>query len=71
MAYRGLMSHQPTTLERAFVLARSGEFSTVGEIRAKLKLERHDAVEAHLSGASINRQLRQLCLESRPAVSAA
>jgi hypothetical protein len=55
----------PTTLERAFALARSGDFVTVEEIRAQLKRERFDQVEAHLTGPSITRQLRALCDEAR------
>ena len=55
----------PTTLERAFELARSGTCADVAEIRLALKRERHDQVEAHLSGQSINRQLRALCDEAR------
>jgi hypothetical protein len=54
-----------TTLERAFVLARSGDCATVNEIRARLKAERHDQVEAHLAGPSIKRQLARLCAESK------
>ena len=54
-----------TTLERAFDLARSGEFTSVEEIRRKLKQERFDQVEAHLAGASINRQLRRICDAAR------
>jgi hypothetical protein len=54
-----------TTLERAFELARSGEFATVDEIRARLKAERHDQVEGHLAGPSIKRQLAKLCADSR------
>lgn len=57
----------PTTLERAFTLARSGTFATVEEIRGQLKRERFDQVEAHLSGPSITRQLRALCDEARAA----
>ncbi|WP_106640153.1 hypothetical protein [Allosphingosinicella vermicomposti] len=59
------MTSSPTTLERAFELARSGECANVAEIRARLKRERHDQVEAHLTGLSINRQLRALCEEAR------
>lgn len=55
----------PTTLERAFTLAKSGDFTTVEEIRAQLKRERFDQVEAHLTGPSITRQLRALCDEAR------
>ncbi|QPQ54239.1 hypothetical protein IC614_07655 [Allosphingosinicella flava] len=59
------MTSSPTTLERAFALARSGECASVADIRARLKQERHDQVEAHLAGAAINRQLRALCGEAR------
>lgn len=59
------MNFTQTTLERAFELARSGEFSTPAEIRQRLKQERFDSVEAHLQGPSITRQLRLLCEEAR------
>ena len=55
----------PTTLERAFALARSGTCASVNDIRVKLRAERFDQVDAHLAGPSIARQLRELCLESR------
>lgn len=55
----------PTTLERAFELARSGTCADVGEIRLTLKRERFDQIEAHLAGPSINRQLRALCQEAK------
>lgn len=55
----------PSTIERAFALARSGEYATVSDIRARLKAERCDQVEAHLSGPSISRQLRALCEAAR------
>lgn len=59
------MNREQGTLERAFALARSGECASVGEIRLRLKKERCDAVEAHLSGPSISRQLRALCDAAR------
>ena len=59
--------HSVTILERAFILARSGEYSSVHEIRLRLKSEGFSNVEAHLSGRSISRQLRGLCQESRGA----
>lgn len=58
------MKIPPSTLERAFELARSGEYSSSAEIRLQLKRERHDQVEAHLQGPSISRQLRLLCEEA-------
>lgn len=56
---------RPTTLERAFDLARSGRFASVQEIRLALKGERFDSVEAHLAGPSVVRQLRNLCEQAR------
>jgi hypothetical protein len=54
----------PTTLERAFALARSGTCTSVNDIRLRLKGERFDNVDAHLAGHSIVRQLRALCDEA-------
>ncbi len=59
------MTIPPSTLERAFELARSGECASTAEIRLRLKREGHDQVEAHLQGPSISRQLRLLCEEAR------
>jgi hypothetical protein len=56
---------EPTTLERAFALARSGRCTSVQDIRLSLKRERFDNVEAHLSGPSLSRQLRALCEAAR------
>ncbi len=61
------MTTRPSTLERAFELARSGECASTSDIRLRLKRERHDQVEAHLQGAAISRQLRLLCEEARRA----
>ena len=57
--------NQPTTLERAFTLARSGSCATVNDIRQQLRAERFDQVDAHLAGPSLGRQLRSLCEQSR------
>ena len=57
----------PTTLERAFALARSGTCAGLDDIRRTLKRERYDQVEAHLAGFSIGKQLRALCEEARRA----
>ena len=59
------MTHPATTLERAFTLARSGEYASVNDIRQQLKRERFDQVEGHLAGHSITRELRALCGEAR------
>ena len=57
--------HSMTTLERAFDLAKSGQCASVNDIRAKLRSERFDQVDAHLAGPSLSRQLRSLCEEAR------
>lgn len=51
---------RPTTIERAFELARVGGCRTLPEMVAILKGEQHDCVEAHLAGPSIRRDLRRL-----------
>lgn len=58
---------RPTTLERAFALAESGECLSLPEIRARLRREGYDQVEAHLAGPAIGRQLRALCDSARAA----
>jgi hypothetical protein len=50
---------RPTTVERAFELARSGRCDSLPAIAAALKDERHEAVDAHLAGPSIRRDLKR------------
>jgi hypothetical protein len=58
---------RPTTLERAFELARLGAYESLPELAAMLKSERHEAVDAHLAGPSIRRDLRRSWQEGRAA----
>lgn len=51
---------RPTTVERAFELARSGACTNVPAIAAALKGERHESVDAHLAGPSIRRDLKRI-----------
>ncbi len=46
------------TVERAFQLAQAGGCRSVSDIRRRLADEGHENVHAHLSGASVQRQLR-------------
>jgi hypothetical protein len=48
-----------TTVERAFELARSGTFDNLPAIAAALKGESHEAVDAHLAGPSIRKDLKK------------
>jgi hypothetical protein len=52
-------------LERAFELARSGDFVGVAEIRKQLKRENFGAQSVQLSGPALVKQLRSLCDAAR------
>lgn len=58
------MSFRPTTIERAYELARSGACRTVGDVKQRLKDEGFERVQDSLYGASITRDLRRLCQEN-------
>jgi len=53
---------RPTTLERAYELARSGQCRTVSEIKARLQQEGHERVQDRLYGGSLTSALRKLCV---------
>jgi hypothetical protein len=56
-------SFRPTTLERAYELARSGSCRTVGDIKGRLQAEGYEGVKDRLYGASLTAALRKLCAE--------
>jgi hypothetical protein len=51
------MSSNP--IQRAYELARSGRFAYIAQIKAQLKREHYDGVEAHLSGRGFQLELRR------------
>lgn len=55
---------RPTTLERAYELARSGQCRTVGDIKSQLQAEGHERVQDRLYGGSLTSALRKLCVEN-------
>lgn len=55
------MTFRPTTIERAYELAKSGSCRTVGDIKAKLQSEGHERVQDRLYGGSLTSALRKLC----------
>jgi hypothetical protein len=57
------------TVERAFELARMGSCRTVEDIRCCLSHESHSSVDAHLAGAGIRKQLKELMRTPRGASS--
>ena len=54
------MSQNPTILERAFELARSGRFASVGDLKKQLKTEGYANVAAQMFGPALGRQLRTI-----------
>ena len=58
---------RPSTIERAYELAASGQCRTIEEIAKRLKQEQMESVEAHLGGTGIRKDLRQICAKSRTA----
>jgi len=60
------MTHRPTTLVRAFELARSGSYATISDIRKQLKAEGFSDAPSQISGPSMLKQLRKLCEAARP-----
>ncbi|QQQ19018.1 hypothetical protein JIP62_02485 [Brevundimonas vitis] len=58
------MTFRPTTLERAYQLARGGECRTVSDIKQKLQAEGFERIQDSLYGPSLTSALRKLCHEN-------
>ncbi len=52
-----------TPIERAFQLARSGQYLGLSDLRAQMKSEGYDVVQ--LTGPTLLKQLRRLCEQSQ------
>ena len=57
------MTHRPTTLERAYELAREGRCRTVSDIKQALSAEGFDRIQDSLYGPTLGAALRKLCQE--------
>jgi hypothetical protein len=57
------MSSHTTALERAFILARSGEYAGISDIRAQLRAEGFGTQQ--LEGPALLKQIRALCTAAR------
>ncbi|MBV9883086.1 MAG: hypothetical protein JO276_08765 [Sphingomonadaceae bacterium] len=55
---------RPTTIERAFELARSGECRTMPELKHRLRREQMESVDMHLGGKLTRTQLTELMLRA-------
>lgn len=60
------MTHRPTTLERAYQLAESGECRNVSEIKKRLQSEGYDRIADQLYGRTVTNALRDRCQASAP-----
>ncbi len=61
------MNQRPTTLERAYELARSGQCAGVADIREALKRENCLDIMGQLYGPTTQKQLSRICKEARKA----
>jgi hypothetical protein len=58
------------TIERAFELARSGEYQSIQDLERQLRSEQYEAVPQHLQGPSIRKELQALMRAARTRVAA-
>ena len=58
------MDHNKSTLERAFELAKTGKYATIGELRAIIKSEGYST--AQIEGPALGRQLKRLMEANKP-----
>ncbi|RZJ29170.1 MAG: hypothetical protein EON85_07500 [Brevundimonas sp.] len=56
-----MTSYRPTTLERAYALAREGRCRTVSDIKQALSSEGYDRIQDSLYGPTLSADLRKLC----------
>ena len=61
----GAISDLPTTLQRAYEIARSGECTSLDELVQQLKTEQFEGVDVHVASASVRRDLRQISQSAR------
>lgn len=55
------MTYRPTTIERAYQLAESGECRTVSEVKQRLSAEGYDRINDQLYGSTVTAALRDRC----------
>jgi hypothetical protein len=54
-----------STIERAYKLAKSGQFRTLTKVRARLRSEGYDDAPAHLTSLTLTAELRRLIAAAR------
>jgi hypothetical protein len=63
--FHNVSDPRPTTIERAYAIAKSGMVTTAAEIVSMLAREGYPDGRAQLSGPAIRKRLRELCIASR------
>jgi hypothetical protein len=56
--------HERPILERAFELARTGQFSRVKDLEKALAREGYARGDPHIQSPTVRKQLRQICCQS-------
>lgn len=64
-----MTTFRPTALERAFELAKTGDYATVSDVTKQLKAEGFATTQ--ITGPSLSKQLRELCTQAVAAKSEA
>lgn len=59
--------HERPILERAFELARTGQFSRVKDLEKALAKEGYARGDPHIQSPTVRKQLRQICCQSMAA----
>jgi hypothetical protein len=62
-----MIDSRSSTVERAYQLARSGQFRTVSEIKIRVRAEGYYDAVAQLEGRAISADLRRLLAAAREA----
>ena len=60
-----MIDSRSSTVERAYQLARSGQFRTVSEIKSRVRAEGYYDAIAQLEGRTISADLRRVLAASR------
>ncbi len=61
-----MFNGETSCLQRAYELARTGQFETIAQIKAQLRRESYASIEATLCGSALTRALDKICAESWP-----
>jgi hypothetical protein len=59
-----MLDSRSSTVERAYELAKSGRFRTVGEIKIRVRAEGYYDAVAQLEGRTISAALRRLIVQA-------